>query len=253
VRLLAVSTALATVLLAGGCAGDDNPKTPIQSPATRSSTAPAATPTPGPTSTMSTPTERVRHLGIDASHHQGAIDWAAVGDDGISFAYLKATEGTGFTDPLFASHREAAIEVGLEVGGYHYFQLCSPGAEQAAHFVSVLGRPGSNHLPPAVDLELAGSCSTPPPRADLLREVRAFLDEVERATGVEPVVYLYPELEERFGFASELARYRQWVRSLGARPDRPWWIWQRTDQGSVAGVDGPVDVNVLRRRVPGQR
>ncbi len=86
-----------------------------------------------------------------------------------------------------------------------------------------------------------------PPAPDvLLAEVRAFLDRVETLTGREPVVYLYPEFEARFGFADDLRAYRQWVRSLDGPPDRAWWMWQQTDSGSVAGIAGPVDVNVAR-------
>lgn len=185
-------------------------------------------------------------LGIDASHHQGDIDWAAVAGDGYEFAYLKASEGSTFTDPRFADNRERARRAGLRVGGYHYFSLCSGGAAQAAHFVGVLGEAGRGALPPAVDLELAGSCTTPPGRAGLLAEVRTFLDAVERATGREPVVYLYPEFEAAYGFADELGGYRQWVRNLDGRPRRDWWMWQRSATATVAGVRGPADVNVLR-------
>ncbi|WP_281369694.1 GH25 family lysozyme, partial [Nocardioides pelophilus] len=96
------------------------------------------------------------------------------------------------------------------------------------------------------DLELAGSCGVPPAPDVLLAEVRAFLDRVETLTGREPVVYLYPEFEARFGFADDLRAYRQWVRSLDGPPDRAWWMWQQTDSGSVAGIAGPVDVNVAR-------
>lgn len=187
----------------------------------------------------------MRVRGIDASHHQGAIEWQSVADDGISFAYLKATEGTSYTDPTFAGHRAEAQGVGLKVGGYHYFQLCSPGVDQAVHFASVLGDLDGDDLPPAVDLELAGSCSVPPARDVLLAEVRAFLEQVEAATEREPVVYLYPELEEEYGVAGALSDYRQWVRSLDGRPSREWWIWQQTDSGSVDGIAGPVDVNVM--------
>ena len=242
-----------------GCGGDDeSPGAPSQtssSPVTSSEPAPATatddemTSDAGPPGTIPGTKVRVRHRGIDASHHQGAIDWRAVANDGVSFAYLKATEGTSYIDPTFAQHRAEALDLGLRVGGYHYFQLCSSGAEQAAHFASVVGdlREG-NLLPGAVDLELAGSCPTPPARAVLLAEVRTFLRRVEALTGREPIVYLFPEFEDRFGFADELGEYRQWVRSLGGRPDREWWIWQQTDSGSVAGIAGPVDVNVMWSR-----
>lgn len=196
---------------------------------------------------------RVRHLGIDASHHQGAIDWEAVANDGISFAYLKATEGATFTDPMFTTNAAAASDLGLEVAGYHYFSLCTPGAEQAEHFVSVIEAAPAGWLPPAVDVELLGSCSSPPPRDALLGEIKTFLEVVERRTGQRPVVYLFPDFEEEYGAAGELAGYRQWVRDLDGRPERDWWIWQQTDSGSVAGVDGPVDVNVLFRREVARR
>ncbi len=189
-------------------------------------------------------------LGIDASHHQGTIDWEAVAGDDIEFAYLKATEGTTYTDPTFAGHREAAGRAGIEVGGYHYFSLCMPGAAQAEHFADVLGPlRRRTDLPPAVDLEVAGSCDSPPAAEALLDEVEAFLDVVEERTGLEPIVYLFPEFEAAYAFVDDLADHRQWVRRLGERPPiRDWWIWQRDDAGTVAGIAGPVDVNVARWR-----
>ena len=222
---------------------------PSSAPSARPSAAPSATPsaTPSvPPATTSSPPAPLR--GIDASHHQGPIDWRRVAGAGIEFAYLKATEGTGFTDPRFAEHRAAATRQGVRVGGYHYFQLCSDGAQQAEHFVRVLGdNGGRGGLAPAVDLELAGSCAVPPPREVLLAEVRAFLARIEQEYGVRPVVYLYPELEQRFGFSSDLASYPQWVRRLGKRPpQRPWHVWQYDDSGSVPGISGGVDLNRMR-------
>ncbi len=246
-------------LLAGGCSpADDVPgaaRSPSASSTTNTDTSPGTSDTsPGTSDTSpgrsdtspgTSDTSSVRLRGIDASHHQGAIDWEAVAGDGVSFAYLKATEGTSYTDPTFAQHRAEALDLGLRVGGYHYFQLCSSGRDQAAHFAAVLGDLDGSNLPPAVDLELAGSCSAPPARGVLLAEVEAFLEQVEAMTGKEPVVYLYPEFEERFGFARDLGGYRQWVRSLDGPPDREWWMWQQTDSGSVDGIVGPVDVNAM--------
>lgn len=245
--------------LAAGCGGDEGAPTPLGTPtASVSPTSRSAEPGPSrPTGTATTsaaptskPTRREprRLRGIDASHHKGPIDWEAVAGDGIAFAYLKATEGTGFVDPRFAGHRREALAAGLRVGGYHYFQLCSPGAAQAEHFASVLGKLGRRELPPALDLELAGSCSTPPAREQLLAEVRSFLDVLEARTGRPTVLYLYPEFEDRYAFAGAVDR-RQWVRRLGdVPPERPWWVWQRSQTGSVAGVSGDVDLNVMKAR-----
>ena len=32
--------------------------------------------------------------GVDVSHHQSEIDWVALGSDDVSFAFIKATEGS---------------------------------------------------------------------------------------------------------------------------------------------------------------
>lgn len=253
--LPALLLALLAVLVLCGCGGGEPPKdgvptttTAATSSATSKSSATATTPsaeaTPSPTGR---PEREERARGIDASHHQGPIDWARVAGHGISFAYLKASEGTGFVDPRFTGHRRDAVREGIAVGGYHYFQLCSDGAAQAHHFAEVLGdNGGPDGLPPAVDLELAGSCSSPPQREQLLAEVQEFLDVVAERFGVTPVVYLYPEFEDRFRFAAELADYPQWVRRLGrTEPRRPWQIWQYDDSGSVPGIAGGVDLDLM--------
>lgn len=240
-RIPAVLAALALALSACGGGTPSAAPTPTPTP-TPTSAAPTPTPTPAPTPSAP-PAYRE---GIDASHHQGPIAWRQVARAGIDFAYLKATEGTGFTDPDFADNRREATRAGIDVAGYHYFQLCSDGAAQAEHFLAVLGdaRPS---IPPALDLELQGSCADPPPPAVLLAEVRAFLRRVDRATGTRTLVYLYPELEARFGFADDLATHPQWVRRLGERPPlRAWAVWQHDDAGSVPGMTGGVDLNRLK-------
>lgn len=234
----------ALVLSLTGCAAT-TPPPPAAEPTTASAT-PTPTPTPTPQPTPQPEPAPTPREGIDASHHQGPIDWPRVARAGIAFAYLKATEGTGFTDPRFAAHRRAAARAGIDVAGYHYFQLCSDGAAQAAHFLAVVGRDraAARALAPALDLELVGSCATPPPRAALLAEVRAFLRTVDAALRTRTVVYLYPDFEERYGFAAELAGHPQWVRRLGDRPPaRTWQVWQYDDRGTVPGIAGGVDRN----------
>lgn len=206
-------------------------------------------PTPAPTtSAPSSPTNipdppRRPTLGVDVSHHKGTIDWPRVRADGMSFAYLKATEGTTFTDPRFAENLRGATQAGLRAGGYHYFTLCGEGVPQAEHFLSVIGE--RTTLPPAVDVELNGNCDPGPPREVLLAELRAFIDAVETRSEKGMVVYLYPDLEERYRIADDLDR-RQWVRSLGERPSRDWWLWQKSDSARIDGIDSPADLNEMR-------
>ena len=224
---------------------DKQPQSSSKSPTSEASA--TAEPTATPSASAEPPKRRTRPVrGVDLSHHQGEVDWARVRRDRIEFAYLKATEGSGFTDPRFLSNARSARSAGLRVGGYHYFSLCSPGAPQAEHFTRVLRSAPARSMPPAVDLELLGNCSDPPPRPELLDEVRAFIDVVERRTDQQVVVYAYPEFEARYRFAAALDR-RQWVRRIGNRPPtRDWFIWQKNDQAVIAGIAGPADLNVMK-------
>ena len=67
--------------------------------------------------------------GIDISHHQGTIDWerlqkARIGDEPLSFVFVKATEGQSVLDANFNDNFYEAREHGFIRGAYHYF---SPG------------------------------------------------------------------------------------------------------------------------------
>src|ERR1044071_3304348 len=59
--------------------------------------------------------------GIDVSHHQGNIDWKSVKTSGITFAYLKATEGSDFADADFPANWHGSAKPGLVRGAYHFF------------------------------------------------------------------------------------------------------------------------------------
>lgn len=185
-------------------------------------------------------------FGIDASAHQGRIDWAAVAGDGISFAYLKATEGGDFVDQRFAANWRGAGDAGLDRGAYHFFTLCRPGAEQAAHFLAV-APPDPAAMTPAVDLELNGNCADRPSRNEFGAELTVFLDRVERAWGRRAVIYTNDDFDRLYP-VRELGR-PLWEATYYRRPpgDRGWVIWQVTSLASVDGVTGRVDLDLQRR------
>ena len=179
-------------------------------------------------------------LGIDVSGHQGAINWGRVRDDGVSFAYLKATEGVTFVDTTFATNWRATQAVGLPHGAYHFFTICTSGIQQAQHFLAV-APPEAASLPAAVDLELSGNCTTRPPAADVRRELQAFIGAVELATGRPLVLYVGHDFEVAYGIGVDRPRWTpRWFR----RPADMWAMWQASGDGRVAGVHGPVDLDV---------
>jgi lysozyme len=183
-------------------------------------------------------------VGIDVSHHQGPIAWDRVAADGIGFAYIKATEGADFVDERFPENWSASAEAGLRRGAYHFFTLCSPGAAQAHHFLEVVP-PDPDALPPAVDLELAQNCSERPEPGALRRELEAYLAVVEAATGRQVVLYIGDDVEDRYAIRDELQR-PLWLPRFLFRPSGDWLIWQTSAFAHVDGVEGRVDLDVMR-------
>lgn len=183
--------------------------------------------------------------GIDVSHHQGAIDWAQVAADDVAFVYLKATEGGDFKDQRFEANWHAAGEVGLARGAYHYYSLCKSPDEQAANFLSVLPA-GDAMLPPVLDFEFVGNCDRRPPVDEVVADVAAFVAKVEAASGKRMMIYA-PETSYHAYLENQGLTRPLWVRSLWRSADygKGWKMWQYHMRGSVAGIDGAVDLNVL--------
>ena len=179
---------------------------------------------------------------IDVSAHQGRIDWPSVRRDGIDLAYIKATEGRDYVDGRFRVNADDAARSGVQTGAYHFFTLCTPGAEQAEHFRRTVGTPGP--LPPAVDLELAGNCATRPAPADVVRQLDAFLADVERWDGRPVVLYVGKDWKSRYGLPTSADR-PGWVRHLLFRPAGSFAIWQASDAARVDGIDAHVDLDVV--------
>ncbi len=76
--------------------------------------------------------------GPDVSSNQPhPIDWHAVRGAGHTFAVVKATEGSGYTNPYFVEDVRGARAAGLIVWPYHWVGA-GDGATQGAHAVSVI-------------------------------------------------------------------------------------------------------------------
>lgn len=96
-------------------------------------------------------------LGIDISAWQGQdIDFAAVRAAGYRFCIIKATEGTGYTNPHLERHWRGVVDAGMFPGAYFFDRWLDPAAPQVAHFAHALQRVGGvvpGVLTPALDAE----------------------------------------------------------------------------------------------------
>src|SRR5207253_5950981 len=139
---------------------------------------------------------------------------------GPQYVFLKATEGLTFVDKRFASHRSEARAAGLRVGFYHFARpdLHPHGATaEAAHFAHVVGTIAPDELRPVLDHEKAASISP----AEMTAWAGTFLAEVERLTGVRPILYSYPDfIATHMGRAHSLGGYPLWLASYGPNDGR---------------------------------
>ncbi len=181
--------------------------------------------------------------GIDVSHHNGRIAWPKVAASGISFAYIKATEGRGLVDPRFQENWRGASAAGVQPGAYHFYLLCEPADAQAANFIrQVEVRTGT--LPPAVDLEHAHNCPPPGTREETLDGLRTFLAALSAEYGATPVIYTTPAFHAEWLEGEGFDAYPLWVRAIGDTPPAlPYAIWQYDMRGRVPGIAGNVDRN----------
>lgn len=194
--------------------------------------------------------------GIDVSTHQNEIDWNAVAADGVDFAIIRlgfrgyGSEGTVNLDKYFHQNMTGALAAGLDVGVYFFSQAITvQEAIDEANFVleHLAGYPVT--YPVVFDWENVSTTSARTHNlstATLNACAVAFCDTISNA-GYDPMVY--------FNGYLGLLRY-----DLSAIDDYPFWyayyngiypnlyydfqIWQYSSSGSVAGINGKVDMNI---------
>ena len=96
--------------------------------------------------------------GIDVSHWQGTIGWPDVAAAGKRFAFMKASEGTKYVDPTYATNRAQANANGIKVGAYHFAKPDTGAGDavaEADHFIATASW-SSGDLLPVLDLEVTG-------------------------------------------------------------------------------------------------
>ncbi len=187
--------------------------------------------------------------GIDISKFQGNVNWMAVRqmqveDIRISFAFIKATEGITRQDASFRQNWDKAREAGIIRGAYHFFYSTRDPQKQAINFRNVVHLQ-SGDLPPVLDIEVHNN----QPPAVIRSTARIWLEEMEKAYGVKPIIYTNIHFYEKY-LGEEFDDYPLWVAHYyqkdKPRSVRNWVFWQHSDAGRVNGVRTTVDFNVFR-------
>ena len=189
--------------------------------------------------------------GTDVSKYQRSIDWRKARASGVSFAFIKATEGGDRVDDYFDEHWQASRAAGVPRSGYHFYYFCRTAEEQARWFIENVPNERSA-LPPVLDMEWnpdSPTCKLRPPPATVRSEMAIFLNIVEKHYGKKPIIYTSIDFFEDNGL-SGFKGYPYWLRSVAGHPQsrygsHPFTFWQYTGTGVIPGIAGDADINVF--------
>jgi lysozyme len=189
-------------------------------------------------------------LGVDISHYQGVVDFAKLKAAGVSFVFIKATEGTNLLDAQFAANWKGAKAQGIPRGAYHFFRPKSDLQGQIDFFVKTVGRLEPGDLPPVLDIEVPEDW-TKFTVAQRVKMILGWLQAVEAALGVRPILYINNSMtNDVLGNPAAFAAYVLWIANYTTHPapaiPLPWtsWVfWQYSETGNLGGLTGGVDLD----------
>ena len=206
-----------------------------------------------------------RARGIDVSTYQGTVNWTSVRAAGKTFAWARATIGTG-TDATFTNNSINAKAAGVLIGAYHYarpdLDLGTAGAvTEANHFWSVARSfiSGSNtYLMPVLDIEQAPGVSYT--KTTLSQWINTWCSNVvalaaAQGVTVKPFVYSYISYANNW-LNSSVTVWPLWMANNysgqntetgGPSSLGPWntWVFWQYGIDPVSGVSNDVDVDVF--------
>ena len=190
--------------------------------------------------------------GIDVSVHNGDIDWGKVKADGIDFAILRAGFGKleKQKDEKFEQNYAGAKAVGLPIGAYWYSYAMTPEEAEleADVFLSVI-KGKQFEMPVYFDLEEKKQFDLGKEQVSAI--MRAFLKKVESAGyfvglyGSASSLTTHTADDIKSWYTIWLAHWVNQTNYSGA-----YGIWQHSEKGKVAGINGNVDLDICYRDFP---
>jgi lysozyme len=197
--------------------------------------------------------------GIDVSHHNGIINWNIVDREQAKFVFCKATQGKNFKDELLQTNFNELERLQILRGAYHFFTFKDVSAQdQVNNFLAChIDFTKKGVLPAVLDIEWQANDALNKYVKDnktlCIKKIKDWLLAIESATGKKPIIYTAKSFwTEYLGSPTDFAGYPLWVASY--RNDAPslpttwndYLIWQYTESGTVAGITGQLDKNLLK-------
>ena len=190
-------------------------------------------------------------LGIDVSTWNGNIDWNKVKNSGVSYVIIRtgfrgSTQGALVEDNRFRQNIQGATNAGLKVGVYFFSQAVNEveAVEEASMVLSqIKGYPIT--YPVFIDVEPSGGRADALSSGDRTKVINAFCQTIQNG-GYRAGIYANKTWLAQKMNISALSGYKIWLAqynstvTYGGRYD----MWQYSDKGTVAGINGKVDMNL---------
>lgn len=197
---------------------------------------------------------KTSYFGIDVSTFQKEIDWEKVAAAGVEFAIIRCGfrgygSGKIVEDNYFKANIEGAIANGIPVGVYFYTQAISEEeAVEEADFVLSMIEPYDVKGPVVIDVEpVSDTARTDGLTGEQITDFTiAFCERVE-GSGHTPMVYSGIKYFIRLMDTERLEPYAKWYAYYNDPLYFPYEIsiWQYSMSGTVDGINGTVDLNIL--------
>ena len=188
--------------------------------------------------------------GLDVSEFQGEINWERVKNAGYQFAMIRAGYGFNTIDKQFQRNASECNRIGLPIGVYWFCYAVSP--ETAIQEADGCLRTIRNYridYPVCYDIEQASAAyalgegvTITPALAKQL--VSSFCNRIE-AGGYYAMFYTNRSFLDNY-LGNDLAkRYAFWYARYASSFDgTDCGMWQYTNEGSVPGIGGNVDLDI---------
>jgi lysozyme len=189
-------------------------------------------------------------LGVDVSHFNGTVDFAALRGRGVEFAYIRASQGATGVDGSLKAYTDSANQVGIKVGLYHVLTE-APADLQLKNFATLLASTQWD-LPPAIDIVDAPGRDEGRDSGDFSIRVELLSRSIEDRFGTKPVLYTSQAFADAH-LSQSMSAYPLWlVQYSRAREPRipvgwsSYLFWQVADGVTDDAVLGSYDINVFK-------
>lgn len=203
-------------------------------------------------------------IGIDVAKYQGTIDWKKVSDSGIDFAIVRVGYRTLVSGEIVADsnakyNMQEAQKYGIKVGAYFFSTAVSEAeAIEEANWVADYISKYQITYPVAYNCEGFETVNSRQYSMTKTQRTDVALAFLNRITERDYIGMFYASTSELQAEAKwETTRietaYKIWVAQYPNAPypqkeapdyEGAYAMWQYTNQGTIAGIDKPVDVNV---------